>query len=282
MSFTCVYQYLSHLAGITVKLQKRSLDIIDAHELIAEVTATYVGERNNVDISFNHIYQQSVRIAEIVSIAPEMPRVTGRQQHRSNPSSFSVEDYFKKAVAIPLLDHIITSMKDRFSAAAIVASSLLGDVPSVCCSREVNTERAIEKYKDDLPSPELISTELRRWKARYSGMPVELRPNTPAAAIKDCDSDLYPNVRVLLQIACTLPVTSCECERSASALRRLHNYMRASMGKSRLSGLALLHIHYDMDVDLDEVITRYAHLHPRRLSSALEFSFKPLSLYLCV
>ena len=248
-----------------MKLQKRSLDIMDAHELIAEVTATYEGERKDVDISFKHIYQQSVRIAESVSTTPEMPRVTGRLQHRSNPSSFSVEDYFKKTVAIPLLDRIITSMKDRFSAAAIVASSLLGVIPSVCCSREVNMERAIEKYKDDLPSPELTSTELRRWKARYSGMPVELRPSTPAAAIKDCDSDLYPNVRVLLQIACTLPVTSCECERSASALQRLHNYMRASMGKSCLSSLALLHIHYDMDVDLDEVITRYAHLHPRKL-----------------
>ena len=34
-------------------------------------------------------------------------------------------------------------------------------------------ERTIEKYKDDLPSLELISTELRRWKARYSGMPVD-------------------------------------------------------------------------------------------------------------
>ena len=165
-------------------------------------------------------YRQSVRIAESVSPTPEMPRVTGRQQHRSNPSSFSVEDYFKKTVAIPLLDHIITSMKDRFFAAAIVASFLLGVIPSVCCSREVSMERAIEKYKDDLPSPELTSTELRRQKAR---MPVELRPSTPAAAIKDCDSDLYPNVKVLLQIACTLPVTSCECERSASALRRLHN-----------------------------------------------------------
>ena len=39
--------------------------------------------------------------------------------------------------------------------------------------------------------------------------------------------------------------------------------MRASMG--RLSSLANLHIHYDMDVDLDEVVTRYAHLHPRKL-----------------
>ena len=126
-------------------------------------------------------------------------------------------------------------------------------------------ERAIEKYKDDLPSPELTLTGLRRWKAWYSGISMEFQPSTPAAVIKDCDSDLYPNVRVLLQIACTLPVTSCDCERSASALRSLHNYMRATMGKSRLSNLALLHIHDDMDVDLDEVITRYAHLHPRKL-----------------
>ena len=88
---------------------------------------------------------------------------------------------------------------------------------------------------------------------------------TPAAAIKDCDSDLYPNIRVLLQVACTLPVTSCECERRASALRRLQNYTRASMRMSRLSSLALLHIHYDMHVNLDEVVTRYAHLHPRKL-----------------
>ena len=116
---------------MTVKLQNRSLDIIDAHELIAEVTVTYEGERNDVDISFRHIYQQTVRMAESVSTTPEMPRITGRQQHCSNPSSFSVEDYFKKTVAIPLLDHIITSMRDRFSAAAIVASSLLGVVPSV-------------------------------------------------------------------------------------------------------------------------------------------------------
>ena len=93
----------------------------------------------------------------------------------------------------------------------------------------------------------------------------KLRPASPAAAIKECDSDSFPNISVLLQLACTLPVTSCECERSASVLRRLNNYMRASMGKSRLSHLALLHIHYDANVDLDEVVDCYARLHPRRL-----------------
>ena len=95
-------------------------------------------------------------------------------------------------------------------------------------------------------------------------MSPQLRPASPAAAIKDCDSDSFPNISVLLQMACTIPVTSCECERSASVLRQLNNYMQASMGKSRLSNLALLHIHY-AEVDLDKVVDCYAHLHPRRL-----------------
>ena len=87
----------------------------------------------------------------------------------------------------------------------------------------------------------------------------------PLSAIKECDKSLYPNISVLLKIACTSPVTSCECERSASSLRRLNNYMRASMGKSRLSSLALLHIHYDTTVEIDVVVDTYARLHLRRI-----------------
>ena len=41
--------------------------------------------------------------------------------------------------------------------------------------------------------------------------------------------------------------------------------MRASMAKDRLSHLALLHIHYDVPIALDNVVDYYARLHPRRL-----------------
>ena len=104
-------------------------------------------------------------------------------------------------------------------------------------------------------------------------MPEEARPSTPAAAIRECDSTLYPNLYVLLQIACTLPFTSCECERSASTLRRLNNYMRASMGKSRLSSLALLHIHYNHQINLEQVVDVFSNKHPRRME--LEYLLKP-------
>ena len=76
---------------------------------------------------------------------------------------------------------------------------------------------------------------------------------------------LYQNIFVILKLIAALPVTSCECERSASVLRRLNNYMRASMGKGRLSNLAMLHIHYDKEISMDDVIDRYCRLHPRRI-----------------
>ena len=264
--FMTMYQYLSHLVGITVKLQKRALDIVETHEMISEISKVYQDERKKVDSSFAPIYTQSVRMAEKVGTVPEMPHITSRQQHRCNAEASSPREYFKRNVAIPVLDHIIMCIDQQFSPSAVIAASLLGLVPSVLCLKDVELEAAVGKYNADLSSPELFEMELKRWKSRYMSMPSDLRPASPAEAIKECDCVLPPNIRVLLQIACTIPVTSCECERSASVLRLLNNYMRASMGQSRLSYLALLHIHYDTLVDLDVVVDCYARLHPRRLA----------------
>jgi len=53
------------------------------------------------------------------------------------------------------------------------------------------------------------------------------RPTTVSTAVKlysVCSKAEFPNVHVLLRIACTIPVTSCECKRTASSLRRLHTF----------------------------------------------------------
>ena len=64
----------------------------------------------------------------------------------------------------------------------------------------------------------------------------------------------YPNIFVLLKILGTVAVTSCECERSGSVLKRLNAYLRASMGQNRLSALALMHINLDVDIDTKRVL----------------------------
>ena len=160
---------------------------------------------------------------------------------------------------------MIISIIRQFSKSAVTAISLLVLVQSIICSQDVHLEEAPIKYRDDLPSPELMDTELRRWRNRYMAMLPEKGPCSPAKAIKECDATNFPNISVLLTIAFTIPVTSCECERSASAFRRLSNYMRKSIDKDRLSHLVLLHIHCDVPTDIDNVVDYYARLHPRRL-----------------
>ncbi|XP_037553231.1 52 kDa repressor of the inhibitor of the protein kinase isoform X2 [Nematolebias whitei] len=204
-------------------------------------------------------------MADKVGVTPCKPRITKRQQHRSNIPSEDVFSHYRLNLAIPFLEHIITNLEAQFSSLSATASSLLGLVPSVICNRHLDTTEIVSMYAEDLPSPELVDQEITRWKLKYGRVPGSQRPNTPAGSIKECDRDLYPNLHVLLQLACTLPVTSCECERSASALRRLNSYMRASMGKERLSSLALLHIHYSKHIDLDRVVDVFANKHSRRM-----------------
>ena len=88
-----------------------------------------------------------------------------------------------------------------------------------------------------------------------------------AQALKQCDSDAYPNISVLLKIAGTVAVTPCECDRSGNVLKRLNTYLRASMRQERLSGLALMHINYDSEISVDRVMSIFV-----KKPEALEFS----------
>ena len=103
-------------------------------------------EREDVDTGFCQIYAQSARMTEKVDTIPDMPRITARQQHRSNASSSSPEEYFKRNIAIPFLDHVICCIDQKFSQSATTASSLLGFVPQVLCTKDLSLEKALVTY----------------------------------------------------------------------------------------------------------------------------------------
>ena len=91
-------------------------------------------------------------------------------------------------------------------------------------------------------------------------------PSKPKESLVHCDYNYFPNIHTLLRIICTLPVTSCFCERSISGLKRLKTYLRSTMGQERLNGLAMMHFHYDLDIDHDAVLDMFARKHPRRMA----------------
>ena len=79
---------------------------------------------------------------------------------------------------------------------------------------------------------------------------------------------MYPNLRILLIILCTLPITSCSAERSFSGLKRIKSILRSFMTTERLTGLSLLHLHHDIPIDIEAAIDEFCRRHPRRLKMA--------------
>ena len=75
-------------------------------------------------------------------------------------------------------------------------------------------------------------------------------------ALGACDSRLYPNVHRLLLIACILPITSAEAERSFFLLRRLKTSARSTMAEERLAHLSVIAMHYKDRVPADKVCTK--------------------------
>ena len=61
----------------------------------------------------------------------------------------------------------------------------------------------------------------------------------------------YKNVMCLL--GCTLPVGSCEAERSFPCLRRVKTYLCNRIGEDRLSGLIVMNMNHGMEIDLEAV-----------------------------
>lgn len=136
----------------------------------------------------------------------------------------------------------------------------MGFLPPVTISEE-DLKAVRHLYEADLPYPELLEIEVVSWKHHTSG----LEDSSITAVLDRCLPSIFPNINVLLKIAATLPVTTCECERSFSCLRRLNSYLRKTQTSQRLDSLALISIHCGAEVEQERVIDLFASLHPRRM-----------------
>ena len=111
--------------------------------------------RGDIEKHCTDWYNMATTTARKADVEPSMPRVVGQQQHRSNVEAESLKEYYKRALTIPLLDHLISEMDSYFDPNNdAVMSSLLCVLPALLVSQEGNpVQAAIQYYADDLPSP---------------------------------------------------------------------------------------------------------------------------------
>ena len=265
---------LSYTKGLSIKLQGRYVDVVRAYRDIELVKKTLKTSRSDIDAFHARIYEEVLAIAESVDIQESAPRFANcsRQQHRSNPPADNTSEYYKRTLTISMLDHLISELDSRFGEdSTLIVTEFMAILPSEITNPNANLElqnfsNLIQLYENDLPSPRCLDTELDIWKTKWLGN-IELAKelDTPEKCLKEVDDDYFPNISILIKLMATLPVTSCECERSISMLRLIKTPMRSTMTEERLNGLALMQYHRDVVIDPKAIVEEFSIRHPRRL-----------------
>lgn len=265
-------EILAYTKALSIKLQGRYVDVVRAYKEVNFVKSTLKSAREDVDGFHTHIYRKALQIAGKVQVNESLPRTTGRQLQRSNIPYATATQYYQRVLTIPMLDYLITGMNERFndSSSAVICQimlmlpSTLSECEDVLTSADIPD--LVNMYNDNLPAPSALDMELHCWSVKWRGRIEEAAAqNTPAKVLVTIDGNFFPNIEQLLKIACTLPVTSVECERSISRLRHHKTYLRSTMQEARLNGLAMMYIHRDIHCDATAVVDEFARRHPRRL-----------------
>ena len=117
----------------------------------------------------------------------------------------------------------------------------------------------------------MLSTEYRFWIRKWQQHGSEV-PKKLVDAFKSCDSTAFPNNKILLHLALTDPITSCESERSFRQLKLLKTSHHSTISPNRLSELALMKINraycdifQKSPTDMKKLVESFYQLHPSRM-----------------
>ncbi|XP_050059737.1 52 kDa repressor of the inhibitor of the protein kinase-like [Aphis gossypii] len=249
---------------VSVNLQKSNIDLCTAVESVENVQSVISEMRSIADSEFKEVFKSALNVANNLNVTKLIPRIVGTQNHRQNHSTDSPEVYFRISLFIPYLDELSMSLSNRFTKHKEVLLSLQHIVLFYAInSSYTNVLHAINFYQTDFEdnfNPSIIEGEWRLWKSKWKLFSLDSSNSIPKNAIealKKCNRNEFPTMHVLLKILCIIPVTTASIERSFSTLGRLKTFLRNQQGNVRLSGLALMTIHRNIPINVEEIVNMF-------------------------
>jgi len=125
---------MQHTSGIILPvsklLQKKELDVLAVTELIDSVLDILRQNRSNCENVFHKTFDQAKHECEKYDAPLLIPRRCKSQIFR-DPSN-DPKHFFREAIFVPYLDHLIVEMEDRFFDQKQKGRSLWGLIPKYC------------------------------------------------------------------------------------------------------------------------------------------------------
>ena len=231
------HECLQYLKGLTISLQEEAKDIVQAVSEIKTLTSTLKEVRTAVDSYHGKWFETISAICSDVGTVPSMPRICPRQQHRASTPASNPSEYYRRTITVPILDHLLAELDRRFTSHQKTALQGHYLVPSVLVKEDFQTVSSVvmkvgELYAVDLPDLSSLNAELENWHTKWESEEKEYGfnalPSTLSSTLPRISS-FYPNIKALVTVLCTLPVTSCTAERSFSGLKRVKTPLRSNM-----------------------------------------------------
>ena len=261
---------------VTTLLQEKAMDIVKGVHLITTLIEEIKTRRKDIDHTHDEYYQEALDTAREISelnknmmpITEELPRIVSKQLYRANAPSETTSGYYKNNVTIPMLDHLSTSLDSRFNENTKLVYEAFSILPNyvvdsagdgkTCDQWKVTLMKFALFYKDDLPNYGLLNSELDTyhtyWVSFNKDFKNEKIPSSVSETLQHLCFKSFANMKVILRILGTVPVTTCTCERSISKLRLLKDYTQSTMINDRLNGIVLMHIHREIKIDAKKVL----------------------------
>jgi hypothetical protein len=264
IALCCSKKVMALTISLSRCLQKVNQDLFEALQAIGHVQKQLEEWRNDEKNEWEHArygpFVGAKALVEKLNLSLEIPRLAGRQTSRNNMPCRTPSEYYRRAIWYPYLDSMLLALRDKFSFHQRAVFKLTALLPSAIATHSWDDLLpAYEFYASELSSEEEVRHEYEQWKNLCLQLPLERRPTSPIEALDIVPTRLQ-NIHNLLCIFSTIPVTACTAERSFSSLKLLKTFLRNRMTDERLTGLALLYIHQDVQVDTSVVIDRFSTL----------------------
>lgn len=270
----CLSDVLSLTLPLSKVLQKPSLDLKEGANKVADTITVLNNRRKDAEKYFKIIWRRAEELSSKLNVQLSIPRRCGRQTQRANYTTDSPETYYRFSTYIPLLDHILEDMNERFSAETLDIFNLpflfpenILSIPPEKCNEYVGDVMrrfgSLLQLEIDIDAGiQLLQSEIDLWRVKWQrekekGKITSL-PVTALEVLSFCDEETSPLIFKLVLLLATLPVSNATAERTFSTLRRLKTWLRSTMEQERLVGLALLNVHQDLTVDEGKIILRFS------------------------
>ncbi|KAM9321150.1 52 kDa repressor of the inhibitor of the protein kinase [Gastrophryne carolinensis] len=251
---------LSYTRAFGKNLQGSMSDVFSAANSLTAVLHTLNEVMDNIEVYHEFWFEEATLLAAKLDIPIKLPGRHRRAQYSDLHPDLTAEAFYKDALTVPTVQHVIKALKDIFSEQHLKALKCLSLVPSVMghLKFSVNEEHHTDLYKCDLPNPDTLSAELHCWRVKWKhrGKDVELS-STIFESLQLPDMKFFPNVQVFLKILGVLPIVNHESEKSDTCRKRLKLYLDNTPQEQRSNHLVLLNVNYDSKHDLDFMVDSY-------------------------